>query len=257
MASLIPLPAVSILFFVGMLALLEMGKRLGLRQQAIDPDSTRSGSGAIEAALFALFGLLIAFTFSGAASRFDIRRHEVVEEANNISTAYLRLDLLPAPSQPKLHDLFRKYLDTRIRTYQLLPDVDAAKEELALSIKLQDEIWKASVAACQIKKDPATTSLLITALNQMFDITTTRTMAAHMHPPIIIFVLLIGLGLGCSLLAGYGMVGSKKRNWILMISFAAIMAVTVFVILDIEYPRQGFFRIEAIDKVLLELRESM
>jgi hypothetical protein len=39
-------------------------------------------------------GLLLAFTFSGAASRFDLRRQQIIDEANNIGTAYLRLDLL-------------------------------------------------------------------------------------------------------------------------------------------------------------------
>ena len=37
----------------------------------------------------------MAFTFSGAASRFDHRRDLIVEEANDIGTAYLRIALLP------------------------------------------------------------------------------------------------------------------------------------------------------------------
>ena len=53
------------------------------------------GVGVIDGAVFALPGLLLAFTFSGAAARFDTRRHLIVEEANAIGTAYLRLDLLP------------------------------------------------------------------------------------------------------------------------------------------------------------------
>jgi hypothetical protein len=56
-------------------------------------------------------GLLIAFTFSGAASRFDTRRQLVVEEANAIGTAYLRLDLLPASAQSALRESFRRYLE--------------------------------------------------------------------------------------------------------------------------------------------------
>jgi len=43
-----------------------------------------------------VLGLLIAFTFSGANRRFDARRQLIVEETNNIGTAYLRLDVLPA-----------------------------------------------------------------------------------------------------------------------------------------------------------------
>jgi len=73
----------------------------------LDPEAIKSGSGAIEGAVFGLMGLLIAFTFFGAAARFDTRRAMVIEEANNIGTAWLRLDLLPVSAQPPLREKFR------------------------------------------------------------------------------------------------------------------------------------------------------
>src|SRR5712691_13459249 len=76
--------------------------------------------------------------------------------------------------------------------------------------------------------------LLLPVLNQMIDITTTRTMAAQTHPPTVIFAMLAGLALVSALLAGYGMAGGTTRSWIHMLGVAAIMAVTVYVILDIE-----------------------
>jgi len=240
--------------FLGMLVLLELGRRLGVRRIAQDPERAAAGAGVVEGAVFALFGLLIAFTFSGAAARFDARRQLVVEETNAIGTAYLRLDLLPADAQPGLRDRFRSYLDSRLETYRKLPDIEAAQEELARSGRLQGEIWTQAVAACRAKDDPATTTLVLSALNAMIDITTT---AAKMHPPTIVFVMLFGLGLGCALLAGYSMAGSKSRSWTHMIGFAAIAALTVYVILDIEYPRLGLIRVDAVDQVLVELRESM
>ena len=42
-----------------------------------------------------------------------------------------------------------------------------------------------------------------------------------------------------------------------MLGFALFMAVTVYVILDLEYPRLGFIRVDAVNQVLVELRESM
>src|SRR5512142_402713 len=95
--------------FVGMIGLLELGRRLGRRRQAKDEERARAGLGAVEGAVFALLGLLIAFTFSGAASRFDARRELIVREANAIGTAWLRLSLLPAHAQPGLRDMFRRY----------------------------------------------------------------------------------------------------------------------------------------------------
>lgn len=104
--------------FAGMVVLLEVGQRIGVRRIAADPEGAKSGTGAIDGAVFALLGLLIAFTFSGATSRFDDRRNLIIEETNDVSTAYLRPDLLPASSQPPLRELFRQYLDARLETYQ-------------------------------------------------------------------------------------------------------------------------------------------
>src|SRR5215510_4984847 len=99
-------------------------------------------------AVFALLGLLIAFTFSGAASRFDARRQLVVEEANAIGTAYLRLDLLPAHTQPPLRESFRQYLQTRVEIYRKLPDIAAARQEAAHAVTLQGQIWSQALTAC-------------------------------------------------------------------------------------------------------------
>ena len=207
--------------------------------------------------MFGLLGLLIAFTFSGAAARFDARRHLVVEEANAIGTAYLRLDVLLPDAQTALRDKFRRYVDARLDAYRKLPDLEAAKEGLARATVLQGEIWGEAVAASRAASPQPATMLLLPALNAMIDITTTRTMAAQMHPPAVIFAMLILLALTGALLAGVGMGGGKDRSWVHMVGFAAAMAVAVYVILDIEYPRLGLIRVDAMDQVLVELRESM
>ena len=248
----------TVALFVGMVLLLEIGRRIGVRRIADDPEGAQAGIGAVDGAVFALLGLLIAFTFSGAATRFDERRNLIIQETNDIGTAYLRLDLLPPIAQPALRDLFRKYLDARLEIYRKLPDMAAAKESLARSTKLQGEIWSQAVAAGRMSEaPPAANMLLLPALNQMIDITTTRTMAAKMHPPLVIFVLLFGLAFISALLAGYGMAGGKSRSWIHMIGFAATMALAVNIIIDIEYPRLGLIRVDAFDQALVELRESM
>lgn len=243
--------------FLGMVLLLEVGRRIGVERLARDPDSARVGLGAIEGAIFGLMGLLIAFTFSGAASRFDTRRQLIVEETNAIGTAYLRLDLLPVGVQPALRDRFREYVDKRLAAYRALPNIQAARARLEEANALQREIWRQAVAGCQTTDSPAPTMLLLPALNQMIDITTTRTMAAEMHPPMVVFGMLAVLALLSSLLAGYGMASGRTRSWIHMIGFAAIMAITTYVILDIEYPRLGLIRVDLFDQALVDLQQGM
>ena len=65
------------------------------------------------------------------------------------------------------------------------------------------------------------------------------------------------LGLVRALLAGYATAGGKQRHWAHAVGFSATIAITVYVILDLEYPRLGLIRVDAADQVMLELRESM
>ncbi len=240
--------------FGGMLLLLDVGTRLRRRHLAMT-DGEATGFGAAEGAVFGLLGLLIAFTFSGAADRWQERRHLIVEEANAIGTAYLRLDLLPASAQPALRQNFRDYADSRLAAYRKLPDIGAAKAELDRSAGMQLEIWSKAVAASTDR--PQAALLLLPALNQMIDITTTRTVVAQMHPPVIIFVLLTALTLACALIAGYGLGGSPSRSWLHTMGFAAILTATVFVTLNLEYPRLGLIRINAADQLLVDVRNSL
>jgi hypothetical protein len=70
--------------------------------------------------------------------------------------------------------------------------------------------------------------------------------------------MLCMLALASSLLAGYSMAGGRPRScWIHMHVFAVIMALTVYVLLDLEYPRWGLIRVDAVDQVLVDLRNSM
>ena len=247
---------VSIGLFLGMLLLLETGRRMGARRQAQEGDGGRVGLGTVEGAVLALMGLLVAFTFSGAAERFEARRRLILDEANAVGTAWLRLDLLPASAQPAARDLFRRYVDARLDIYRKLPDLAASQSALDQSGVLQGELW-ARVTADLQQASPAVMGQLVPALNEMFDIATSRTMAARTHPPVVIFCMLGGLALVSSLLAGFAMAGGKSRSWIHMVAFALILAVTVYVILDLEFPRFGLIRVDAADRVLYEVRETM
>jgi hypothetical protein len=244
--------------FAVMLVLMEIGRRVGMRRKKLDATGANAGLSTIDGAVFGLMGLLVAFTFSGAAGRFDTRRQLIGQEANDIGTAYLRIDLLPVPEQAILRDDFRNYVDARLAYFKNLPsDGMAAKAALDQSIALQGKIWFESVAACDKANSSATTVLLLSSLNEMIDIATTRAVALEMHPPIVVFWGLGVLVLASSLLAGYGMAEAKTRGVLHMLVYSAILAIAVYVILDMEYPRVGLIRIDAADHVLMDLRSSM
>lgn len=243
--------------FIVTLCMLEVGRRLGARRLADDPEGAKSGTGAIEGAVFGLMGLLIAFTFSGGAARFDARRSLIVEEANCIGTAWLRLELLPSAAQPPLRDKYRQYVDARLMAFRKAPDMAAVRIELARAGALQNEIWTQAVAACRDSSSSPATMLLLPALNEMFDKAATRTITAQVHPPVIIYGMLALLVLAGALLAGYGMGVSQARNWFHGFAFVLVISLAVYVILDLEFPRVGLIRIQKFDQVLVDVRESM
>ncbi len=242
--------------FLAMLASLEVGYRLGTRRLGADPERERTGLATVDGAVFAILGLMIAFTFSGAAIRFDARRTLIVEETNAIGTAWLRLDLLASDAQPGLRDLFRRYLDSRLEAYRLVNESsDAAFAEWGRGVAMQQEIWAAAIAAT--RADPAPRILVLPALNAMFDVVNARRMAIDTHPPAIVFAMLFGLALACAVLAGHGMAGGRALSRTHVLAFSVVVAATMYVILDLEYPRVGLFRVDAADRMLVELRESM
>jgi hypothetical protein len=152
----------------------------------------------------------------------------------------------------------RSYVDARIETYRVLPDMKAASASLARSQALQADVWAQATAACRSADiDPGVTVLTMTALNQMFDLATTRLAASQMHPPWIIYGMLAALALASALLAGFQSAGAKAHAWVHQLGFAVMVAFTVYVILDMEFPRLGWIRLDAIDQVLIGVRAGM
>ena len=242
---------------LGILVMLELGRRIRLVQQARYGDEVPKGLGAVEGAVFGLMGLLLAFTFSSAATRFDLRRQQIIDEANNIGTAYLRLDLLAPEARTVIQDQFREYLDARLETYRAIPDTARVNAALARTAQLQHEIWTRSIAAAHEVPGPQATTLLLPALNEMFDIASTRIATTRMHPPLVIYLMLFILTLICSFLAGYDMAAEATRSWVHMLGFALILGVAVYVIIDLEYPRLGLIRVDGFDHLLVNLRAQM
>ena len=103
--------ALIVVLFVSLLILVDIGRRLGV-------DRNTDGLGGVERAVFGLMALLMAFTFSSAAFRFEARRNMIVEEANAVRTAFMRLEVLPPEAQPRLQESFRRYVDARLAVYR-------------------------------------------------------------------------------------------------------------------------------------------
>lgn len=246
---------VPILLLLSMAAAQQFGVWLRHRHNPGDDDT--EGLGVVDAAVFGLMGLLLAFSFSAAAERFDARRKLVVQEANDIGTAYMRLSLLPAADQPALRQKFREYLDSRLDTYKDMKDIDRIKACLLKSQSIQNEIWTLAVASAA--KSPTTTAgmLLLPSLNEMFDTMTDREGAMRIHTPGAVFVLLVLVLILCAMLAGFRLGSTAHWSGLHRLSFVVILALTYYFIIDLEHPRLGLITVSDIDLMLVQVRQSM
>ena len=256
--------AIAAAFFASSLVLLNYGRQLGLRYRQEQGAESMAGLPAVEGAVFALIGLLIAFTVSGALQRFDERRQLVLQEANAVSTAFDRLDLIGGEAGKNLQKKLKEYVGARIELYRMPHDFSLWEGAEVWSAdqqkKIQDlktEVWNAAVATCSQSNFHPSCPVVVSAVGTVFEAARMRAGAAEKHPPQVIYAMLFGLGLGGSLLAGFSMAAAKARSWIHMVTFAATLAATLYVITDIEFPRLGFIRIEGFDHFLVDAHDQM
>jgi len=260
--------SVSLFFLIGQILCLEAGYHLGRKRIGQEGEKAHAGLGATEAAVFSLLGLILAFTFSGAQARFDNLLHVTVEEANAIGSAYLRVDLMPAADQPAMRALLRQYADSRIIALNDLTEGAAASgnaaagnattaTHLADSVRLQEQIWKHAEGACRNYQQHPCSMLVMPALNEMIDMSATHNAALGTHLPGVVLFLLSSLALAGALLAGYAMATRGRRSVPQMLLFSLTVSLTVYTVLDLEYPRVGLVRIHSAEHVMQEVRDSM
>ena len=250
--------AVSILagaaLFSGMLAAVEIGAR---RRGRAKERKEGHGSGIIESGVFAMLGLLIALTFTGAAERINDRAKLTIDESDALGTAFLRLDVLSEPEREPTRRLLRDYTAARIEEYA---HIRARAEHLASrerTAALRDRLWSLAVAAAGRSRYPHAPQLTLPILNDAFDIAGRREAVRRIHPPAAVYLLLVMIGLLASLLAGYGLADADDRRWLHRLAFCSATAVAFFITLNMEAPRHGFIRMGRRDLVLAETLAEM
>lgn len=251
--ALVIFSSLCFLLFIGVL----LGRLLGRWKMEHHPLKKVEVITVVEGAVFTLLGLLVAFTFTGAYDRFEKRKIHIIEEANAVETAYMRIGLLSPKTQTPIKQSMKEYLDMRITAYKLIPHLDAAFALVNQSNLLKEKIWEEALQACKITNDSSATQLLIPALNAMFDAENTGFALTGVHPPVIIFLLLIGLSVLSAFLAGFTSVEGKTNHFLYMQIYIIIMAFVIYLIIDLELPRVGLVRVTSFDQYLVDVRNRM
>ena len=241
--------------FLGLLLLaIEVGIRVFVFKRAEGAEASGGTFGVVLGAVLALLGLLLAFSFSMSAARYDARRVLQVQEANAIGTLYLRADLLDDTQRDALRKQVRDFTDLRLAIH------DAKDREQAATLArqtsaTQEKIWAIVTTAARDAPETHAMSLLVSAANDVFDISTARTASYRAHVTEVIPLMIVIVSLISALLIGASGGPVNQRNWLAMLAFASTLTIVLFAILDLDRPRQGLIQIP--QTLMQELRDSM
>ncbi len=203
-------------------------------------EADRDDFNLIAAATLTLLGLIIGFSFSMAISRYDQRKNYEEAEANAIGTEYVRADLLPGTEAAKLCALLGKYLDQRILFYETRDDNELQRIDAATA-QLQTDLWSTVEAPAMAQPTPVI-ALAVSGMNDVLNSQGYTQAAWWNRIPSAAWGLMAAIAICSSFLVGYGLRRSDMKARLLLV-LPLVVAISFFLIADIDSPRSGIIRV--------------
>jgi hypothetical protein len=232
-----------------------MGYRFKTRYIRRFPGIEHVGIGPTEGSLLGLTALLLSFTFGMASTKYELRRQHLVSETNAIETTILRCDLYTDSIRTLLRADLKNYLETRIIYYAVGDNEDRISESLVQSDSISKIIWNRVTLFSHDPNNRIATEQMVPSVNSMIDALTTREGGRKAVIPHMILVILCILILVSAFLSGYGS-KNLERNKVLVVAFAVITTLALYLILDLDRPRQGFVNLNSAQQLLVDLRSN-
>jgi len=226
------------LLFVGLLIVVEIGFRLGLRTTASGDEKLHDQIVGARNGIVVLLSLLLGFMLPMSLTRFDQRRHLVIEEAKAIGTTSLRAQMLPEPVRSRAQKLVREYADARLKFFEAGLQMEKLQAANSQAKQLQNEIWQQNVAAAQLSPTPIT-ALFAQSLNQMIDLSEERVAALENRIPSTIWLMLVLISLLTCLTVGYSL---RRRFMLSMLVTPLMISIVMALDADLDSPRSGLIR---------------
>lgn len=235
---------IAIALFCAIILANEMGYRIGHFVQSRTDKEVKELTGSIQASILGLLALLLGFTFSMAMQRYDDRSMALIEEANAIGTAVLRVQLLPSEYQDPAMDLFQQYVDLRVSIGKLaLTRQDDRQSYNQRIVALQQRLWALAIAATDDDPRPVTAGAFVSSLNEVFDSQGKRNALLQMHVPEAVLLLLFFVFISSGGFLGYsgGLRGRRVFAPIVLVSL--LITLVVFIIVDLDRPKRGLITV--------------
>jgi hypothetical protein len=184
-----------------------------------------------------------------AINRHDQRELFEEGEANAIGTEFLRADLLPPKAAAATKDLLLQYTDQRILFYSK-QSPEKIEEIRSKTDQLQTALWNEILPTVRTQHT-ASIALVAAGMNDVLNSQGYVQAAWWNRIPLTAWALMSAIAICANLLVGFGARNFEKNIGLFMI-FPFVIAVSFFLIADIDSPRGGVIRIEARNLVALK-----
>ena len=235
-----------------LLIAIEIGYRLGRRRRDATLEARKSQADLLVLTLLGLLSLLLAFSFSMVATRFDQRKALVLDDANAIRTTYLRATPLPAPHGARLQGLLRTYIEVRVRA-TTPAELEAA---IVRSGSMHNELWAEATAVAHANPGSEIVALFLDSLNRLIDLHEARVTVALFQrlPPAILWMLLVVSALAIGM-AGFRSGLDRTRSVIPMCALVATVVAVLALIVELDRPASRMFEIS--QHAMQDVRKAM
>lgn len=200
-------------------------KRLGKEDDA--PINTIVG------ATLGLLAFILAFTFGMTTSRYDARKHFLLDDVNAIHTVWLRAGMIPEPHQTEVRELLLEYVDLRVGLVKGEIPVSVAIEESNI---IQQAIWKHVKALVDMDhRNSSIVTLFTNSVNNLFEIQTKRISAGLIDRiPTLIWYALFVLVILAMFEVGFLIGKMNKINWVLILALSMAFSAVILIIVDLD-----------------------
>jgi hypothetical protein len=213
-------------------------------------EEERKDLATLEAATLTLLGLIVAFSFSMAISRYDQRKDYEANEANAIGTEYYRAGLLPEKDKDVVRGLLKQYVRQRVAFYESRTEAEVKQINDATD-QLEVELWSKIQTVAAIQPTPPV-ALVAAGMNNVLDNRGYTQAAWWNRIPAAAWDLMVAIAVLCNLLVGYG---AYRTGTHLFVVLPLALSIAFLLISDLDCPHGGVIRV--IPQNLVSLAQTL